>query len=76
MFYFDGEMAFVGSIPSQLTDNLHLRYSHFVNKSNESFVGDVGIGVYDEADKLIKNFPLCPAWNGYLYQRLLQDEQR
>ena len=27
-FNFDGEMAFVGSIPSQLTDNLHLRYGH------------------------------------------------
>lgn len=56
-FNFDGEMAFVGPIPSRLADNLHLRYSYFVNQSSERFVGDVGVGVYDEADQLIKTFP-------------------
>lgn len=53
-FNLSGEMHFVGTPPTHLVADAKLAFSHFVNQSYQKFCGDVGIGIYNASNQLVK----------------------
>ncbi|MGP1416549.1 thiol protease/hemagglutinin PrtT [Prevotella fusca] len=56
-FKYGSDMAFVGDAPTTLSANTKVMYSGFTNQSNSDFVGDIGLGIYNQEGNLIKEIP-------------------
>ena len=56
-FDYGSNMGFVGDAPTTTSGTAKLMYSRFINQAQSPLVGDIGIGIYDAEDKLIKVTP-------------------
>ena len=56
-FDYGSNMGFVGDAPTTTSGTAKVMYSRFINQAQSPLVGDIGIGIYDAEDKLIKVTP-------------------
>lgn len=56
-FNIEGEMHFVDETPTSLEKEVKIAYNHFTNQSSSPFAGDIGMGIYDDMNQLVKKFP-------------------
>ena len=56
-FDYGSGMAFVGDAPTTLSAPAKVMYSRFINQSQSDLIGDIGLGIYDAEDKLVKVTP-------------------
>lgn len=52
-----GDMHFLGAKPTAPTADAKVVYTHFYNRGDKPFKGDVGLGIYDEKGNMMRTCP-------------------
>ena len=63
-FRLGSEMAFEGKAPAVPAAGVKLMYKDFTNQSNDPFMGDIGVGIYDADGRLTNVFPYSQKGKG------------